>query len=89
VPEAENLPQAEFEESVRSDQSDSDGTFALGGIVPGKYVLMAIEDGWDLDWKEQAVLQPYREEGTKVELGAAEENKVAVKGTRKKASRDQ
>lgn len=85
VPEGENLPEVEFEESVRMDQSDSDGTFALGGIVPGKYVLMAIEDGWDLEWREQAVLKPYREEGTKVELGAAEEKKVTVKGTRKQA----
>jgi Carboxypeptidase regulatory-like domain len=84
VPEAENLPEAEFEESVRMDQSDSDGTFALGGIVPGKYVLVAIEDGWDLEWREEGVLKSYREQGIKVEVGAAEEKKVTVTGTRKK-----
>ena len=66
------------------DQSDSDGTFALGGIVPGNYVLMAIEDGWDLEWREEGVLKPYREQGIKVEVGAAEEKKVTVTGTRKK-----
>jgi hypothetical protein len=42
VPESgENL-----EEDSRRDQSDSDGTFTLANILPGKYVLMAIEDGW-------------------------------------------
>jgi carboxypeptidase family protein len=84
VPEAENLPEAEFEESVRMDQSDSDGTFALGGIVPGKYVLMAIEDGWDLEWRGEGVLKLYREKGMKLEVGAAEEKKVTVEGTKKK-----
>jgi hypothetical protein len=46
VPEtAENLQQ-----DYRLDQSDSDGTFALGGILPGRYSLVAVEDGWDLEW---------------------------------------
>jgi len=84
VPETENLPETEFEESVRMDQSDSDGTFALAGVVPGKYVLMAIEDGWDLEWREEGVLKLYREKGMKVEVGAAEEKKVTVEGTKKK-----
>jgi hypothetical protein len=38
---------------ARVDQSDSDGTFTLPRTRPGKYVLMAIEDGWDLEWADE------------------------------------
>ncbi len=34
----------------RRDQSDSDGTFDLGNIFPGRYRLLAIQDGWELEW---------------------------------------
>jgi len=83
VPQAENLGEAEFEEMTRMDQSDSDGTFALAGIFPGKYVLVAIEDGWELEWKDAAVLKPYREKGMKLEIAAGEERSVAVEGVKK------
>lgn len=82
LPEQDNLTTSELEQSARMDQSDSDGTFALGGIVPGKYVLMAIEDGWDLEWKEPGALKKYREKGMKVTVEADEEKRVAVEGIR-------
>jgi hypothetical protein len=31
----------------RRDQSDSDGTFSLPNVLPGKYTVVAIENGWD------------------------------------------
>lgn len=37
-------------ENRRIDQSDTDGTFHLGSIIPGKYLLLAVQNGWDLDW---------------------------------------
>ena len=37
----------------RRDQSDLDGTFTLQGIVPGRYTVLAIEGGWELDWSER------------------------------------
>jgi len=83
VPQAENLTESELGELVRMDQSDSDGTFTLGGILPGKYVLVAIEDGWELEWKDAAVLKPFREKGMKVEIGAGEERNVVVEGMKK------
>ena len=67
-----------LERDARMDQSDSDGTFTLGGIAPGKYVLMAIEDGWDLDWQDKEVLGPYREKGQVVEIGVDEVKKVVT-----------
>ena len=80
VPEGTGLPGDEFEQLVRMDQSDSDGTFTLRGVVPGKYVLMAMEDGWELEWKQESVLAPYLEKGMKVTVGAGQEKKVAVAG---------
>lgn len=43
----------------RADQSDSDGTFTLPSIVPGKYTVLAIDNGWGLEWRNPAALKPY------------------------------
>jgi len=43
----------------RRDQSDSDGTFTLSNVVPGQYSVLAIANGWDLEWANPNVLQPY------------------------------
>lgn len=52
----------------RRDQSDSDGTFTLPLAVPGKYTLVAIENGWELEWLNPAVLKPYLAGGETVEV---------------------
>lgn len=65
-------------EDSRRDQSDSDGTFTLPNVVPGKYVLMAIENGWGLDWTDPAVLKPYRDRGQVVEVAPGETRKVII-----------
>jgi protocatechuate 3,4-dioxygenase beta subunit len=51
---------------ARRDQSDSDGSFRLRDVVPGQYALVAIEDGWDLDWAEPAVIARYLPGGVAV-----------------------
>ncbi len=51
---------------ARRDQSDSDGSFALRDVVPGEYVLVAIEDGWGLDWAEPEVIARYLPGGVAV-----------------------
>jgi hypothetical protein len=45
------------------DQSDSDGTFTLRDVFPGRYILLAIEHGWDVDWSTPAAVKPYLEHG--------------------------
>jgi hypothetical protein len=47
----------------RRDQSDSDGTFTLPNVVPGGYTVLAIENGWNLEWANPAVLKPYLKNG--------------------------
>lgn len=52
----------------RRDQSDLDGTFTLRNVVPGSYKLVAIENGWDLDWAQPAVIAAYTQHGRAVEV---------------------
>jgi len=55
-------------ELFRRDQSDSDGSFTLPNVLPGKYTVIALENGWDLDWYTPAVLQKYLPSGERVEV---------------------
>ncbi len=52
----------------RRDQSDSDGTFTLPSVVPGDYTVLAIENGWDLQWLKAEVLKPYLAQGETVQV---------------------
>jgi protocatechuate 3,4-dioxygenase beta subunit len=56
----------------RRDQSNTDGSFTLQRVLPGDYTLVAIEDGWELDWKEPAVMAPYMAHGLRVRITADE-----------------
>ena len=53
----------------RRDQSDLDGSFSLPNVIPGSYTIIAIENGWDLDWSEPAVLGQYLRHGQTLEVG--------------------
>lgn len=52
----------------RRDQSDLDGTFSVRGVVPGNYTLVAIEDGWDLQWSRPEVINRYLSAGQPIEI---------------------
>ncbi len=52
----------------RRDQSDSDGTFTLSNVVPGEYTVLAIANGWDLEWANPTVLQPYMKTAQTVQV---------------------
>jgi hypothetical protein len=52
----------------RRDQSDLDGTFSLRDVTPGKYTLVAIENGWDLDWSQAEVIAVYARHGRAMEV---------------------
>jgi hypothetical protein len=50
------------------DQSDSDGSFAMAPLFPGRYTLLAIENGWDIEWSNPTVLFNYLPNGLPVEI---------------------
>jgi hypothetical protein len=49
-------------------QTDADGSFDFRAVRPGSYVLIAVEDGTDLEYANPAVLAPLRAKGTRIEL---------------------
>jgi protocatechuate 3,4-dioxygenase beta subunit len=55
---------------MRVDQSDSDGSFRMEDVVPGRYRLIAVEDGWDGDWRSAEFLGRFVGRGKEVEIGA-------------------
>jgi carboxypeptidase family protein len=54
----------------RRDQSDQDGTFSLRGVIPGAYTVLAIENGWELDWSQPGVLAAYMKHGQPIAVGS-------------------
>jgi protocatechuate 3,4-dioxygenase beta subunit len=50
----------------RRDQTDLDGSFRLPNVIPGIYTVIAIEDGWDLDWSQPGVIAHYAALGQKL-----------------------
>ncbi|MGO9317463.1 MAG: collagen binding domain-containing protein [Terracidiphilus sp.] len=57
-----------FPALARRDQSDSDGSFALRDVAPGNYTIVAIEDGWELDWERPDLIARYLPGGIPVSV---------------------
>ena len=55
-----------YQALVRRDQSDSDGSFSLRDVPPGQYTVIAIEDGWKLDWRRRDAMIRYLAGGVAV-----------------------
>ena len=53
---------------VVQDQTNTDGSFDLNDIIPGQYILIAVDQGWKIDWKSAANLQKYLSQGIPLDL---------------------
>lgn len=62
----------------RRDQSNTDGSFTLSYVVPGKYTLLAIADGWDLEWANPDVLKKFMPLGETVLVDRPQKYQVKV-----------
>ncbi len=71
---------ATFRALVRRDQSDSDGSFSLHDVAPGEYTVVAIEEGWDLDWQRPEVIGRYLSGGIPVTVTAASGKLLRLSG---------
>ena len=69
---------------IPRDQSDSDGTFSLRYAWPGKYLVVAIDDGRELAYADGAVMQPYRAKAVEVTVPSAEASRVQVEVQRRR-----
>jgi hypothetical protein len=63
----------------RRDQSDSDGSFLMSAVTPGRYTLLAIENGWELEWSKPVVLKQYLGSGETVQVALDGKYQVNVK----------
>lgn len=66
---------------VRRDQSNSDGSFDLNGVLPGAYILIAIDHGWDVKWNDPASLRRYLMHGLPLDLAVDSGTTKEVKET--------
>jgi hypothetical protein len=64
---------------LRRDQSNSDGSFEITGILPGAYILVAIHHGWDVNWSDAASLQRFLPQGMPLEIKPSDDLKVSIK----------
>jgi hypothetical protein len=63
----------------RRDQSDSDGSFFMSAVTPGRYTLLAIDNGWELEWSKPVVLKQYLGSGETVQVALDGKYQVNVK----------
>jgi hypothetical protein len=63
---------------IRRDQSDSDGSFTLPNVLPGRYTLLAIDNGKELAYRDPAVIQPYFAQSTPLEFPRRDNSPVKV-----------
>jgi hypothetical protein len=53
---------------LRQDQTNTDGSFDLANIIPGQYILVAIDHGWQINWGDPSTLRRYLMQGAPVDL---------------------
>jgi hypothetical protein len=53
---------------LRRDQTNTDGSFDLADVIPGQYILVAIDHGWAINWSDPATLRRYLSQGVPVEI---------------------
>jgi hypothetical protein len=63
---------------VRRDQSDSDGSFTLRQVLPGNYTVLALRDGWELEWGNLQNLKPYLPHGEKIAVAAGQNANIKL-----------
>lgn len=63
---------------IPRDQSDSDGTFTLLNVKPGRYSLIAIDNGRDLEYHNPAVLRPYLLQAQTIEIPLPQSDALRV-----------
>jgi hypothetical protein len=64
--------------SVVRDQTNTDGSFDLQNVVPGQYILVAIDHGWSVNWNDPSTLRRYLTQGIPLELRSNQSQKQDI-----------
>ena len=57
-------------EQLQTNQSDLDGSFDFPRVPAGAYTVVAIEQGWKLDWARPEVMAPFLARGVEITVPA-------------------
>jgi hypothetical protein len=61
-----------------SAATNSNGEFRFAELQPGAYTLLAIENGWDLDWSQPGVIAVYLKRGRTIQVGNQNGRPVSI-----------
>ncbi len=53
---------------LRLDQTNTDGSFHIDGVIPGQYILVALDHGWHVNWRDSATLRHYLGHGIPLDI---------------------
>jgi hypothetical protein len=53
---------------MRRDQTNTDGSFELSDVIPGQYILTAIDHGWQVNWSDPSTLRGYLLHGVPIDV---------------------
>jgi hypothetical protein len=62
------LGQAGAIAEIRRDQTNSDGSYDLDNVIPGQYILIALDHGWNTNWSDPSTLSRYLGNGIPLDL---------------------
>lgn len=65
---------------LRRDQTNTDGGFLIENVIPGDYILLAIDHGWTVNWRDPATLARFLAHGIPLALqsGASPKQDLTV-----------
>jgi hypothetical protein len=55
---------------LRRDQTNTDGSFDIADVIPGQYILVVIDHGWEINWSDSSTLRGYLSRGIPLDLVA-------------------
>ncbi len=53
---------------LRQDQTNTDGSYEIANVIPGQYILVAIDHGWQINWGDPSTLRRYLMQGAPIDL---------------------
>jgi hypothetical protein len=62
------------------DQTNTDGSFELPNVIPGQYILIAIDHGWNVNWSDPSTLRGYLTQGVPLDIKPGATVKQSIDG---------
>jgi hypothetical protein len=53
---------------LRRDQTNTDGSFDIADVIPGQYILVVLDHGWEINWNDPSTLRGYLPRGVPLDL---------------------